>query len=445
MTGCYNRFSLVFGGYPLPVISSRADSSLHLRRNFALGVVNGALYIVAESLIDPTLVLTWFLARLSASNLLIGLVVPLRDVGWFLPQLFAAHYLAHLPHKLPTYTAVSVIRGLAWLSMAIVTLTQRDPAILIVGFFVSYVVNSLASGWAGLPFMDIVAKTIPAQRRGTYFGTRLLVGGALSVVGSLVVRYALSERLGRTFPANVGQLMAIAALFAVTSLYSFGFVMEPPGEVSEVASLSAHLGRAAGIPRRDRNFRLFLATRVMLMTAQMATPFFAVYASRELGAGPEMVSVYLAFNMAASLVSNLLWSRLSDWRGNRAVIRLSASLGLMMALLAWLSAPLDQTLGLASIAAWLFTIVFSVLGAFQSGISVGGMSLLLEIAPTRDRALYVGLANSVLGVALLSTSVGGLLVDWLGFRGVFLLAAGCYAVGLWTATVLHEPRRISVG
>ena len=428
----------------MPVVSSRADSVLRLRRNFALGVVNGALYMLAESLIDPALVLTWFLARLSASNLLIGLVVPLRDVGWFLPQLFVAHYLARLPHKLPTYTAVSLIRGLAWLSMAIITLTQRDPAILITGFFVLYVANSLASGWAGLPFMDIVAKTIPVQRRGTYFGTRLLIGGALSVAGSLVVRYALSEQLGRTFPASVGQLMAMAALFAVTALLAFGFVVEPPGEVREVTSLSAHLGRAAGIPRRDRNFRSFLATRVMLMAAQMATPFFAVYASRELGAGPEMVGVYLAFNMTASLLSNLMWSRLSDWTGNRAVIRLAASLGLTMALVAWLSGPLDQTLGLTFIAAWLFTIVFFVLGAFQSGIAVGGMSLLLEIAPTGDRALYVGLANSVLGVALLSTSVGGLLVDWLGYRGVFLLAAGCYAVGLWTATAMHEPRRTSV-
>jgi MFS family permease len=87
-----------------------------------------------------------------------------------------------------------------------------------------------------------------------------------------------------------------------------------------------------------------------------------------------------------------------------------------------------------------------VLGAFQSGTSVGGMGLLLDLAPTRDRALYVGLANSVLGVALLSTSVGGLLVDWLSYRGVFLLATGCYAVGLWTATQLREPRRVtSVG
>ena len=429
----------------MPVPSSRADSGEapavpHLRRNFAVGVANGALYTVAESLIDPALVLTWFLARLSASNLLIGLVVPLRDAGWFLPQLFVAHYLARLPHKLPTYTAASLVRSLAWLTMVIVTLTQRDPTVLIIGFFVPYVVNSLASGWAGLPFMDIVAKTIPAARRGSFFGTRLLVGGVLSVAGSLVVRYALSEQLGRTFPANVGQLMAMAALFAVIALFSFGFVVEPPGEVSEVASLSAHLGRAAGIPRRDRNFRLFLTTRVMLMAAQMATPFFAVYASRELGAGPEMVGIYLAAYTTASLLSNLVWSRLSDWRGNRMVIRLAASLGLMMALLAWMSGPLDRALGLTAVAAWSFAIVFAFLSAFQSGISVGGMSLLLEIAPTRDRALYVGLANSVLGMALLSTSVGGLLVDWLGYRGVFLLAAGCYASGLWTATLLREPR-----
>ena len=435
----------------MPVSSGRATSGEasalpHLRRNFVVGVTNGALSMVAESLTDPALVLTWFLARLSASNLLIGLVVPLRDAGWFLPQLFVAHYLARLPHKLPTYTAMSLVRSVAWLTMAIVTLTQRSPTVLILGFFVPYVVNSLASGWAGLPFMDIVAKTIPSARRGSYFGTRLLVGGALSVAGSLVVRYALSEQLGRSFPANVGQLMAIAALLTVVSLYAFHLVVEPPGEVREVASLSAHLGRAAGIPRRDRNFRFFLTTRVMLMVAQIATPFFAVYASRELGAGSEMVGVYLAANTTAALLSNLVWSRLSDWRGNRMVIRLAASLGLTMAFLAWVSGPSTRALGWTTAAAWLFAIVFAFLGAFQSGTSVGGMGLLLDIAPTRDRALYVGLANSVLGVALLSTSVGGLLVDWLSYRGVFLLATGCYAVGLWTATQLREPRRVtSVG
>lgn len=426
---------------PSIIADSHASSKApHLRRNFTLGILNGTLFIPAENLIDPALVLTWFLARLSASNLLIGLVVPLRDAGWFLPQLFTAPRLARQLYQKPTYAASALIRSLAWLVMAVITLTQRDPAVLIAGFFIPFAINSLASGWAGLPFMDVVAKTIPAERRGSFFGLRMLTGGLLSIAGSLVVRFALSEQLGLAFPANVGQLMAISALFATLGMFAFLLVAEPPGEIGQFIDLKTLLGRAARLPAADRNFGLFLATRVLLMAAQMATPFFAVYAARELGAAPEMVSVYLASSTAASLTSNLVWSRISDRRGNRAVILAAAGLGLATALLAWLAAPLDRMLGLVAAGPWLFAVVFALVGAFQSGIGLGGVSLLLEIAPSAERGLYIGLANTVLGVALMSTSVGGVLVDWLGYRGLFLLAAICYALGLWTATVLREPR-----
>ena len=99
----------------------------HLRRNYALGVINGALYTLAESLIDSALVLTWFLSRLSAPNVLIGLVVPLRDAGWFLPQLFVARHQARQPYKLPTYSVAALVRCMAWATMAVVVLTQREP------------------------------------------------------------------------------------------------------------------------------------------------------------------------------------------------------------------------------------------------------------------------------------------------------------------------------
>ncbi len=427
------------GGSPSPDFTP-----FHLRRNLALGVANGALYILAETLIDSALVLTWFLSRLSAPNVLIGLVVPLRDAGWFIPQLIAARYQSRLPYKLPTYSVMALVRGLAWLSMAVVMLTQRDPAILIAGFFIPYTVNSFASGVAGLPFMDIVAKTIPTRRLGTFFGARMFLGGALGIVGSLVVRLALSEKLGQAFPTNIGQLMAIAAVFAVCGLLAFMFVVEPPGKAeNEAVNLAAHLGRAASLPRQDRNFRLFLIARMALMLAQMGTPFFAIYASRELGAGAEMVSVYLASYTTTFLLSNLVWSRLSDRRGNRLVIWLGACLGLSMALLTWLAGPLNRALALGAHAPWLFVVVFALSGAFQSGNSLGGMSLLLELAPQQDRALYVGLTNTALGLALLSTAWGGLLVDWLGYRGLFLVTVGFYAAGVWAATILRDPRRMA--
>jgi MFS family permease len=180
------------------------------------------------------------------------------------------------------------------------------------------------------------------------------------------------------------------------------------------------------------------------MLAQMGTPFFAVYASRELGAGAEMVSVYLAAFTTMFLLSNIVWSRLSERRGNCLVIRLSAGMGLGMALMAWLAGPLNLALALGAAAPWLFVVVFALSGAFQSAINLAGNSLILEMAPPHDRALYIGLTNTVLGVALLSTALGGVIVDAVGYRGLFLMTVGLFAGGLWATILLHDPRRTAV-
>ena len=61
-----------------------------VKRSFILNVVNGTLFEFAERLIDPPLVLTWFVSQLTTSNLLIGLVAPLGQAGWYLPQIFVS-------------------------------------------------------------------------------------------------------------------------------------------------------------------------------------------------------------------------------------------------------------------------------------------------------------------------------------------------------------------
>lgn len=66
-------------------------------RNFRLGVINGALFTLAETLMDPTLVMVAFVSALTSSPLLIGLIVPLRNTGWFLPQLYVSTFLESVP------------------------------------------------------------------------------------------------------------------------------------------------------------------------------------------------------------------------------------------------------------------------------------------------------------------------------------------------------------
>jgi MFS family permease len=86
--------------------------------------------------------------------------------------------------------------------------------------------------------------------------------------------------------------------------------------------------------------------------------------------------------------------------------------------------------------------VFVLWGAFESGVGVGGVNLLLDLAPPSDRSIYVGLTNSVLGVALLSTALGGVLVDWIGLRGVFVFALACYLMGFAAIARMRDPREL---
>src|SRR5512135_3660412 len=116
-----------------------------LRRDFTLVIVNGGLFVCAEALMSIDTVLTWFVEQLGGSNFLIGLVGPMRDAGWFLPQLFTSHRLQREPLKMPLYRRSAIVRSVVWFiwTAATFVLAANYPALLLV-FFVAYGINALA-------------------------------------------------------------------------------------------------------------------------------------------------------------------------------------------------------------------------------------------------------------------------------------------------------------
>ena len=117
------------------------------------------------------------------------------------------------------------------------------------------------------------------------------------------------------------------------------------------------------------------------------------------------------------LLINPVWSRLSDRRGNKIVMQLATAIGVVM--LAWVVfvPVVARSLNVsASIMAYSVVPVFALMGAYETGVGIGAVNLTLEIAPPNDRAIYVGLTNTILGVAYLSTAVSGIIVDLVGYR-----------------------------
>ncbi len=408
-------------------------------RNFVLGVLNGLFFTLAETLIDPTLVLVAFVSRLTDSPILIGLVAPLRDGGWFLPQVWLSGYVQSLPHKLGLYRRTALLRAGAWAAMAAAVFVIRDPGWLLAAFFGTFGLYALASGAGGLAFMEVVGKTIPPNRRAVFFAWRLFLGGLAALGAAGVVRGLLDQQLGLEFPENFGWLFGLGLPFAVAGLWTFSAIAEPPDPVVQPrATVWSQVRRGWAILRGDAAYRRFLAWRACLMVAGAAVPFFAVYVQTRLGGSLAMVGAYLATYTVTSLAANVVFGRFAARLGNRGILRAATLAGLLMSatVAALLVTAWWQPLAPAVAAAWLLP-AYALAGVRESGLGVSTQPLLLEIAPVEARSLYLGFTNSLLGLALLSTGLSGVVVATFGFAALLGVALVANALALWVALRLR--------
>lgn len=410
------------------------------RRNYAFHVANGLLAGFGDALVDSRLIVTAFLSQLTGSNVLIGLIAPLRDTGWFLPQMFVSHLVERAPRKIDVYRAVTLVRAATWVLLVAAMFLITDPTALLVVFFLCTLLLSTASGVAGLPFMIVTTKVIPAPRRATLFGLRQSLGGLLGVLAGGAVVLILGGGSGLEFPRNYALLFAAAAALNIAANSAFGQIDEPPDDgPPRAARMRGELRRAWRIARTDADYGRYMLARFAMVVGGAGVPFLTVFAKRELSLDGGALGTLLSITLASGLISNLAWARLSDKRGNRLTILAGAGLGLVFCGAALLQTTRAIALPPDAVRAALAA-TFVVGGVMSAALNVSAGPLIMELAPAERRSLYFGLTNTLLGVVMLATSLIGLIVDRLGFGALYAFAAAAYAFAVFQLLRLREPR-----
>jgi MFS family permease len=386
----------------------------HFKRNFFLGVSNGVLFHFAWAFTGTSTVLPLFISRLTPSEILIGLASTLEALGWFLPQIAVAAITLHRTKQLPVYIKAAFLRGGSFLVFALLVfiLGKENPSYLLVTFFFLFSLYSLGGGMAGVSFTDIVGKTIPEEKRGSFFGARKLIGGGLAALGGLLIQRILRFS---DFPQNFGILFLIASGLIILALVSTCLVRETPTtRQPQKRTVRENLLLGLRITREDANLRKFLHTRVAIGCYVMGLPFYVIYATEFLSAPAGMAGVFLTVQMIGYLCSNLLWGYLSNRRNNRLVLVLSASFSGVCPLLV-LS---DIAFG---IPLWAYASTFFFLGATVAGLDLGYMNYLLQFAPEERRPIYVGFFNTVVGPTFFLSALGGVIIQVFSFRLLYAL------------------------
>lgn len=411
------------------------------RRNFKLGVANGLLYITAETLMDPTLVMVAFLSHLTQSPLLLGLVLPIRDGAWSLPQLYVSGYLQNIPHKLTIYRSVSILRVATWITLALIINLVHNPKTLLILYFVTFAISSIASGFSGLPFLEVVGKTIPPERRGEFFAWRFGLGGLGSLAASGVVRWLLDPGAPLSFPYNYGMLSILFVVLSIASAVAFCMINEPVDRVVlPRQAFSVQIKRALRAVQENLRYRSLLSMQALMIIGGSAAPFYAVFVQQDLGGSPAMIGAYLATLTATNLLANAWFGRISRKYGNARVMFFGVSAGICMALLvltlALLGKPAHFSPELAS--AWLVP-VFILSGIRGSAMGVSSNSLLLDITPEAERSLYVGFSNTLLGAVLLMTGISGVLVNWFGVPALLIITLAAHLIAMVVGKTIIRP------
>lgn len=408
-------------------------------RNYRLGILNGFLASTGDGFFNTSVVLAGFASRLGASNTVIGLLPAIAQGGWMLPQILVAARVRALPYKLPVYRSSAGIRIGSYLAMVLITAFLWEYPALCLGLFVAAMsINALASGVSGLPFLEVVSKTVPPQQRAAYFGLRNLGGGLLAFAAGLIVRWVLGS--GLAFPYTYVLIFALATAAYTVAYTVFGKVQEPPDEAQPASDIRQELRAIPQLLRLDAHFRAFLSVRLILAFASLADPFYTVYALRELRVPSSMLGVFLMTITGVAPLSNIVWRWVAERKGSRRIIRYSAAAAFLAPLIAlglgWLFSPEQAGSEVTSGArqsqvGWLYLAVFVMSSVAAQGFNLGHTNHLLNISPPHSRSRYIGTLNTLVGLALFAPVLGGVIADKLGYDAVFWLAAGLFALAWW--------------
>ena len=397
----------------------------HLRRNALAFIGESSWFGLGLVFASTTTVLPAFISRLTGSAVLVGLIVSLTEGAWRAPQLLFANRLANKARKKVYLTRAGLIGRPMYLviALALALGAARSPLLAAALFFLLHTTMYIAMSVDTLVWWDVLAKAIPAARRGRILGLSTALRGAISIGAGLLIAYLLSDS-GPGFPTAYTICFAAGGGCFMLSLLSWSFVVEPSETVDERRPTWSEYGRQIGrILRGSSAFRRLILVRLLSGFSGLALGFYALFGIRHLGFAPSMIGIFAMVQTVSGILSGLWFARVSERKGNHRIVQIATLVSLTGPLMALAFFVAPHSL-------WrpLYAWVFIAIGIFETSQFVGFASLNVDLAPPGQRSTYVGLFNTLSSLVIVWPAFGGWLLERTSYGILFGVTAVCLLV-----------------
>lgn len=408
----------------------------NLKYNIITNLGDGALFGAALGFASFSTILPLFVASMTDSTTLIGLVPAIHSAGWLLPQLFTANHVSRLRSYKHNVLMMTIHERIPFLGFAIVallipTIGVQTALILTFGLLIW---QGLGGGFAANPWTSMISKIIPPDSRGTFFGMQAGLVNLLISICAIGAGYILDYFAS---PTDFAVCFFIATIFFTLSWFALAATREPEDTEKVIDEVQVSFWEnAKKIFKKDKNFNWFLSARTLAQFASMGFSFYIIYALREFNM-TEIIAGYLTATLTiSSTIANMSMGWLGDKLGHRSMVILGALAIFLSSLLAWMAQSIN----------WFYPI-FVLAGIANVSIWTIGMTMTVDFASSEaERPMYIGLSQTLTAPAtIIAPIIGGFVADTFGFTSTFIVSTVLAVVMLCILIFLvkdpkHQPK-----
>jgi hypothetical protein len=365
---------------------------------------------------------------------LVGFLVPIRESGSMLPQLFIAAYVRGLPVRKWIWALGSVLQFLSMIAMA-AAVYLLDGTAAGCSIILLLILFSLARGICSVSYKDVLGKTVPKTRRGRLAGIAAAVSGMLAIATGLVL--LTRNQQPADSPAFYAALLAGAGCLWLLAAGIFARVKETPGATEGGSNAIDDALGSLSLLSTDAPFRRFVLVRSLLLCSALTAPYYVILAGGDNADGIATLGMFIIANGLASSLSAPVWGKLADASSKSVMIRaalLSAALGIVMFIIV-------MFIPVLRVNHWIYPLAYFILGIAHSGVRLGRKTYVVDMAGGNKRTDYVAVSNTVIGLILLLTGFIGALASVISVAGVVLVLSLLGLLGALLGRSLPEVQQ----
>lgn len=410
-----------------------------------------ALQSSGDQATKASTVLPWLFNALGVPPALSGVLVPIREAGSMLPQAFLTPLVLRVRHRKWVFVTGALVQAASVAVMA-VTAGVGDGLAAGVVIVAALAVFSLGRCLGSIASKDVQGRTVPKGQRGQINGLATIASGIVALTLGLGIRLFGGEDLlaGQLAWLLVG---GAACWIGVATVYAA--IREP----ADTEAPPAPTGR--GVPRKnrgtpqarrsspswrllrdDRDFRLFVTVRSLLLVSALSPPFVVTLAVTSGADGLAGLGSFILASGLAALLGGALFGRWAD-RASGNLMSVGAALASAVIVTLLLVVRLPSFSGEGPWADLVFVGAYFLLTLLHTGVRVGRKTYIVDMAEGDRRTTYVAVSNSAMGVILLLVGAISSLLATVSVELALLFLAAMGLAGVFAARSLpdvsHHP------